>query len=72
MKFFFPDSQDQVDPHFDFRTETSLAAERRLLVWPEAELRDDGSWALAQEKLVPKDTRWREVARARGYVLLSR
>ena len=22
MKFFFPDSQDQVDPHFDFRTET--------------------------------------------------
>src|SRR6266508_1239665 len=23
VKFFFPDSQDQVDPHFDFRTETT-------------------------------------------------
>lgn len=23
MKFFFPDSQDQVDPYFDFRTETT-------------------------------------------------
>jgi hypothetical protein len=57
---------------YDFRIETAIAAERRLAVWPEAELRDEGHWALAQEHLVPRETKWREVARARGYVLLSR
>jgi hypothetical protein len=57
---------------YDYRINTAIAAERRLAVSLVAELRDDGHWALAQEHLVPRETKWREVARARGYVLLSR
>jgi len=57
---------------FDFRTLASLAAERRLEVWPEGKLRDSGTLAFAQESLVPANTQWREIGRARGWVLLTR
>jgi 4-amino-4-deoxy-L-arabinose transferase-like glycosyltransferase len=57
---------------YDYRINTAIAAERRLAVSLEREVRDEGHWALAQEHLVPRETKWREVARARGYVLLSR
>jgi 4-amino-4-deoxy-L-arabinose transferase-like glycosyltransferase len=57
---------------FDFRTETAIAAERRLDVWLDSDLRDYGHWALVEEQRMPATTSWREVARARGYVLLSR
>ena len=57
---------------YDYRTLASLAAERRLEVWPEGKLRDSGTFAFAQESLVPANTQWREIGRARGWVLLTR
>jgi hypothetical protein len=60
-----------VSAPMDWRTLVGLAAEQRLDPWPADRLADDARFALVTEKLFTAGP-WREVSRARGWVLAVR